>query len=112
MCELLAERSHQRIDPSQAFTVGLFSTLDALMDMSMDELMDSLTFNANIKLALTNGEGQLGHLLKQILHYEKGEWSELAINGFSSADYAMAYLGAVQWVNASFIGLLHEAKAS
>lgn len=112
MCELLAERSHQRVDPSQAFTVGLFSTLDALMDMTMDELMDSLTFNADIKLALTNGEGQLGHLLKQVLHYEKGEWSELAINGFSSADYAMAYLGAVQWVNASFIGLLREAKAS
>lgn len=112
MCELLAERTHQRIDSGQAFTVGLFSTLDALMDMPMNELMDSLTFSASIKLALSEREGQLGHLLKQVLHYEKGEWSELAINGLSSADYAMAYLGAVQWVNASFTGLIREARAS
>ncbi len=112
MCELLAERSHNRIDPPQAFTVGLFSTLDALMDMSMDELLDTLSFSATIKLALTGCEGELGHLLEQILHYEKGEWSELSINGFGSTDYAMAYLGAVQWVNASFIGLIREAQAS
>lgn len=111
MCELLAERSRNRIDPTQAFTVGLFSTLDALMDMSMEELLDTLSFNASIKLALIGSEGELGHLLQQVLHYEKGEWSELAINGFSPTDYAMAYLGAVQWVNESFIGLIREAQA-
>jgi c-di-GMP phosphodiesterase len=112
MCELLAERSRNRIDPTQAFTVGLFSTLDALMDTPMEELLDTLSFSAAIKLALTDAEGELGHLLQQVLHYERGNWSELAINGFSSTDYAMAYLGAVQWVNESFIGMINEAKAS
>lgn len=112
MCELLAEKSDHAIDPTQAFTTGLFSTLDALMDMPMDELLDTLSFNVSIKLALLSGEGEMGHLLKQILYYEKGEWSLLDINGFSSTDYAMAYLGAVQWVNESFTGLLHEARTS
>jgi c-di-GMP phosphodiesterase len=112
MCELLAEKSHSPVDADQAFTVGLFSTLDALMDMPMDELLDTISFTASIKLALLAYEGNLGHLLKQILYYEKGEWSSLMINGFSATDYSMAYLGAVQWVNESFIGLLKEAQAS
>ncbi len=112
MCELLAERSRDRIDATQAFTVGLFSTLDALMDTSMEELLDTLSLSASIKLALIGAEGELGHLLQQVLYYEKGEWSELALNGFGSTDYAMAYLGAVQWVNESFVGLIKEAQAS
>ena len=112
MCELLAEKSHASVEPAQAFTAGLFSTLDALMDMSMDDLLDTISFSAPIKLALTECDGELGQLLKQVLHYEKGEWSDLEVNRFASTDYAMAYLGAVQWVNSSFVGLLKEAQAS
>jgi len=106
MCELMAKKQQQTLDPEQAFTVGLFSTLDAVMDTPMENLLDSISLNSQIKFALLDCEGTLGHLLRQVLRYEKGEWSSLDIDGFSSTDFAMAYLGAVQWANENFSALM------
>jgi len=111
MCELLAEKQCNKVDPEQAFTVGLFSTLDAIMDSPMEDLLDTISLNSKIKFALLSMEGDLGHILRQTLLYEKGEWSALEINGFSSTDYAMAYLGAVQWSNENFSALLRSQPA-
>jgi EAL and modified HD-GYP domain-containing signal transduction protein len=112
MCELLAGKNTRKFDPDQAFTIGLFSTLDAVMDSPMEELLDTISLNSRIKFALLNHEGDLGHLLKQTLRYEKGEWSELEINGFTATDYAMAYLSAVQWANENFNLMVNQAPAT
>lgn len=111
MCELMAEKQRNKFIPEQAFTVGLFSTLDAVMDTPMEDLLDTISLNSQIKFALLNFEGPMGHLLKQVLRYEKGEWSELDIDGFSSTDFAMSYLGAVQWANENFSSLMSSSAA-
>ena len=112
MCELLAQKNRVKFDSEQAFTAGLFSTLDAVMDTPMEELLDTISLNTSIKFALLNHEGALGNLLLQILRYEKGEWSQLDIDGFSSTDYAMAYLAAVQWTNENFSSLVHTRHST
>jgi EAL and modified HD-GYP domain-containing signal transduction protein len=112
MCELLAQKNSKTLDPEQAFTTGLFSTLDAVMDTPMEQLLDTISLNTNIKFALLNHEGPLGKLLLQALRYEKGEWSELDIDGFSSTDYAMAYLASVQWTNDNFSSLVHAGTTA
>lgn len=98
MCELLAQ-DHPTIIPAQAFTVGLFSTLDAVMDIPMEELLDTVSLSSPIRFALLHREGALGELLTQVLCYEQGEWSELDTSRYRRADFAPAYLTAIQWAN-------------
>jgi len=98
MCELLAQ-GHTAINPGQAFTTGLFSTLDAVMDMPMEELLDAVSLSSPIRFALLQREGPLGELLTQVLCYEQGEWSELDTSRYRRRDFAPAYLTAIQWAN-------------
>lgn len=98
MCELLAHKMGD-VAPGQAFTVGLFSTLDAVMDTPMVELLDNITLTSPIKFALLEREGALGDLLTQVISYEKGEWSHLNTATLSHTDYASCYLAAIQWSN-------------
>jgi EAL and modified HD-GYP domain-containing signal transduction protein len=72
MCELLAQKSPS-LDPEQAFTVGLFSTLDAVMGRPMEELLDNVSLSGPIKFALHRREGPLGELLSRVLRDERGE---------------------------------------
>jgi EAL and modified HD-GYP domain-containing signal transduction protein len=96
MCELLAER-HQIAEPDMAFTVGLFSTLDAVMDTPMEELLDTIALNSEIKFAIFCQEGVLGSLLNQVLCYERGDWQGLDTQHLASSDITRAYLDAVAW---------------
>jgi EAL and modified HD-GYP domain-containing signal transduction protein len=96
MSELLAARAGG-VDRHQAFTIGLFSVLDAVMDRPMVELLDTLPFNQAIKFALLAFEGEAGQLLRRVLAYEQGEWSELHGGGLSLALYREAWLEALRW---------------
>jgi len=98
MCYLLAEQSNT-LEPEQAFTVGFFSTLDAMMDQPMDELLDSVSLSSPIKFALHDRDGPLGELLNQVVNYEQGEWSDLDSRQLTRVDFVPIYLAAIQWAN-------------
>lgn len=98
MGELLAKESGVK-DKNQMFTVGLFSLLDAVMDIPMIELLDTISLTAPIKMALLDKEGELGELLEQILLYENGEWFELKKRTDNPAIFKQAYLGALKWAD-------------
>lgn len=58
----------------QAFLIGLFSLLDALLDVSLQELVEQLPLCSGIKQALLNREGPYGLLLQLEECYEKADW--------------------------------------
>ncbi len=97
MCELLAPQLD--CSAEMAFTVGLFSTLDAIMDTPMDELLDTIALRSEIKLALSGREGALGQLLAQVLDYEAGNWEQLDTDTVEASAWARSYLEAVSWAN-------------
>jgi len=84
-------------EPEQAFLVGLFSTLDALMDQPMEELVGGLPLSESAKAALIRGEGALGRLLTALRAYEGGEWSALGQAGCDLERMGAAYLEALEW---------------
>jgi len=75
MCELLAPAMGCQKDA--AFTVGLFSMLDVLMDRPLDELLEQLPLAEEIIEALIQNEGILGKILDIVMAYEQGNWQHL-----------------------------------
>lgn len=98
MCELLAV-AMQRSNKEPFFTVGLFSVLDALMDVPMWELLNSLSVSADINQALLHQQGELGAILRCVLAYERGDWDNVNCPGLTHEQITHAYLEAVSWAD-------------
>lgn len=81
-----------------AFTVGLFSVLDALLETPMETVVSQLPLPDDVRDALLREEGPYGRLLKTIRAYETGDWAGLdAQEIWSVAELSRAYLQAVRW---------------
>ncbi len=93
MCELLG--GNPTLDGSDAhFTVGLFSVADALLDVPMEDVLETLPFSDEIRAALLHREGPKGALLATVIEYESGEF--LAPDA-GEVSLAGAYGDAVEW---------------
>ena len=75
MCEVLAG-SVSAEERDTLFTIGLFSVADALLDVPMAEVLDSLPFTDEIQAALLRHEGPKGELLAAVAAYERGEFPD------------------------------------
>ena len=95
MMQILAEKKN--LNPDPCFTAGLFSSIDAIMDQSMDEVMKELPLSSDISSALIKRDGELGMLLELVLNYERGNWSEMSGCGLPANDLRDAYLESMAW---------------
>ncbi|NLX17840.1 MAG: HDOD domain-containing protein [Desulfobulbus sp.] len=73
-CELIAMQCPQDVSPSELFLLGLFSLIDAIIDIPMVEAMDKLPLNEAIKDSLILGEGVYQPFLGIVTAYEQGNW--------------------------------------
>lgn len=73
-CLMMSRISQFQGYRNQAFIIGLFSMLDALMDTPLENMIEDLPLSDNAKSALLNREGTLGCLLKLEECYEKADW--------------------------------------
>lgn len=80
-CELLGDRKASGIDTSELFTLGLFSSIDAILDDTMENLMAKLPLSSDLKDALISREGKLNDYLGLTVSYEKGDWE--GVSNFS-----------------------------
>lgn len=62
MCRNLAA-PFRNIDPEDAFTTGLFSLMDMLLDENQQTLLDEVPLDPAVTRALTHREGHLGAIL-------------------------------------------------
>jgi len=99
MCEGLAT-SLGRADTAAFFTVGLFSTLDVLLDAPLDEVLQALPLTDDVKGALLQREGAMGEVLRCAMAYERGRWDAVGCLHLEPVVIANAYLQAVAWADA------------
>lgn len=66
------------ISPSEAYLMGMFSTLGALLDVPLSDVLGELPLSEEVKQALLTGEGKCGDLYKLVISYETANWAELA----------------------------------
>ncbi len=77
--ELLQYASNMTISKSEAYLIGMFSTLGILMEVSLEEALSEISVSDEIKLALTKQEGRCGILYKLILAYENADWKNMKV---------------------------------
>lgn len=78
MCEHIA-RETMRAEPRSAFTVGLFSVLDTMMDTRMSSIVRELPLDKAIAAALLRRESPLTEVLDTALCYESGNWEKMPL---------------------------------
>jgi EAL and modified HD-GYP domain-containing signal transduction protein len=101
MCELLAAKlpNDQR---EMAFTVGLFSLLDALLNTPLPELIARISVADEVRDALVERKGPLARLLDPVEACERGDWRRLEASSVPAALCASAYVDAVAWAENVF----------
>jgi len=85
-------------DSEKAFTVGMFSALDALFDRPMQELLDDLSLTEDVVAALVNQSGVLGDLLQTAINYQQGQWEKCRIV-VSAAKLRQHFIEAMVWAD-------------
>lgn len=95
MCGSIAPQFNANSDT--CFTVGLFSTLEAMLLHPINELLDVLPLTKPVKQALLNQQGPLGEMLQIVMLYEQGRWDDISTSSVSIAQLDDAYLIASKW---------------
>lgn len=101
-CELLAHNGKMTKMKDEAFIVGLFSTMDALLDRHMGDILEGLPLTDDIKSALLEADSNdLGLILSLSISYQRGEWDIVKLQaralGIKNEKVAMLYKKAMQW---------------
>ncbi|MEZ5447300.1 MAG: HDOD domain-containing protein [Gammaproteobacteria bacterium] len=100
LCELFSRRLALAAPETHA-TAGLFSTLDALLDQPLEEILQSLPLNAEIASALIEGRGRIGEVLQCALACERGDWDAASRLGLEEHILSSTYLEAIAWAEAN-----------
>ena len=108
MCEALTHDSGLG-NPDSAFMVGLFSTLDALMDIPLIELLSMLPITNEIREALLYHRGPYNRVLACVLAYEQGDWKSIDEAGFIENEVVSCYFQAVEWSEESCAQMLEKS---
>lgn len=106
MGESLATTFGLKHRKDELFLLGVFSMIDTLMDLPMEEAIQDLPFEDDIKEALLGKPNAFHEILTIVVAYEKGNWDfmflkaqehELAMSVFPDA-----YIDAVKWTTTIF----------
>jgi EAL and modified HD-GYP domain-containing signal transduction protein len=100
-CELLASASGKSAAAGASFMVGLFSLLDAILQVPMSDLLDRLDLATEVRDALLNRSGPLSDALVLAEAYEHAEWERVTTLGTAMAvqpaDVPGIYLESLTW---------------
>ena len=107
--ELVEYAQDMNISRSEAYLLGMFSTLGKLMRVPLEDALEQLPISDEIKLALLKKEGRTGSLYKLILSYEKADWKTMSACaselGIPQSIIAQKYFECVESVNNIWNGL-------
>ncbi len=65
------------ITPSDAYLLGMFSTLPYIIDAPIEEILEDIPIVEEVKQALITKEGPAGKLYELLLVYERADWQSI-----------------------------------
>jgi EAL and modified HD-GYP domain-containing signal transduction protein len=106
LCENIAMQVGLDDYAAEAFLMGMFTVIDAIMDKPMREILPQLALADEIKNALTGKENRFKHILDLVLAYERGEWDDFSrlseITDFSESEMPKIYNDGLKWTEQIF----------
>jgi EAL and modified HD-GYP domain-containing signal transduction protein len=98
---------------SEVYMMGMFSTLQYMIDAPLEEILEEVPVAQEIKDALLKQEGICGSLYKLILSYENADWKAVKSLsnelGIPSSLLAQTYMDCVETVNEIWEGVVSNA---
>ncbi len=100
--ELIGQILRHRSNNDDLFITGMFSLLDVLLDMPMEQVLEHLVIPDNVREALENHRGIFGSILQLVVACEDPQMQDVtrlsAEVGISPAEVNEAHLAALAWV--------------
>ena len=91
----------------ELFLMGLFSLLNLILDMPMEEALKQVCVSNEIKKALVSDDGIFSPQLEFLLSYEAGDWQEVSrlmvLHDIEMHVVYDAYVEALKWYGNMFI---------
>nr|WP_300183957.1 HDOD domain-containing protein [uncultured Agathobaculum sp.] len=114
--ELQKYVKHPVLTRSEAYLLGMFSTLEYLIDAPMAEIIADIPMVDELKNALLNREGSGGMLLELVISYEKADWKKITENaealGIPSAQLSTIYFNCMEEVNRIWEQMLNPSPVA
>lgn len=99
MAQEIAKASDENINEQSAYTAGLLSILDCLLNKPMAELLNKITLANDITAALLNHSGDLGKVLALVIAYESGHWEHVKQDNINGLDLSKLYVDSLSSVS-------------
>ncbi len=107
-CELLASPARMDDSANDLFLLGLLSSIDAILDMTMENVLNEIAIRQEIRNALLGEDNPLGRIFRIVLMYETGSWDQLdeaaarlGVHGDAIPDL---FIQAVDWAKGMLTG--------
>ena len=102
-CEVLCHKFSLGNRKTELFLLGLFSLMDAMMDVPKEDVFLELPISEELKEALIKQTGIFADCYEIMIAYERANWglvAQIAVKyKLSEAEIATAYYEAVKWLN-------------
>ncbi|MDD2864916.1 MAG: HDOD domain-containing protein [Methylococcales bacterium] len=95
MCELLAKLIGQKTE--NFFLIGMLSSLDSILDISIEEALEQLPLEEDISGAILERKGLGGEALNCVLGYERWETGAITFGNVDQAKIGEAYIESINW---------------
>lgn len=99
--ENLAPAFSLAIQSSELFLMGLFSVLDVILEIPMEEALKKVQVSGPIKDALLERKGPFAKVLDFVTEYESAEWQEVSrlmvVQDISMQQVYDAYIDSLTW---------------
>ena len=104
-CELIAgELKRPGLTSDTAFLLGMFSLIDVLLSLPMDDVLKEVSLSDELSDALRGKDNDLRRLLDLVVAYEKGDWEKVitcCTHENLDPDYLKpTYDNVLEWYNA------------
>ena len=115
VAETIAPLANMRPHTPELFLLGLFSSIDAMMNRPLEELLKDLPIDERVTAALLGQAGPFRNVLDLILCYEEGNWDSLACCAqrlkLDERALPQQFKQAIKWANKT-LGLLDETEVA
>jgi len=114
--ENLAKSYEMGIFSQSLFMMGLFSLLDVILEMPMENAANEVSLDENVRDALVDNTGNLFNVLDFIHAYEHANWDEVAIHmvkfNLDLEEVTTAYVDALEWYKALLDAIAEDNEAA